>query len=195
MAKQTAAAQKRTEAEAKKAARLVAVSAAASAEAGPSSSEAVGAGYHASKGTVKDVRTASGNSPALAGTSAAAAVAAAGQSADGSKAELHVAADGSQKHDLATVTAGSDRPQLTVGSSGNASKSTAAGASTGQDENQVQDENQASNAAAGGTGQLMRSSHGQAGSGKVRPGKKRAAEAPDGPRGGHSRSTRSKTGA
>lgn len=198
MAKQTAAAQKRTEAEARKAARLVAVSADASREAGPISSQAVGAGYHASKGTAKQVGTASGNSPAPAGTSAAAAVAAAGQSADGSKAELHVAADSSQKHDLAIVTAGGDRPQLALGGSGNASKSTAAGASTGQDEDQVQDENQASNAAGGGTGQLMTSSSGQTGSGKVRPGKKRAADAPeigDGPRGGHSRSTRSKTGA
>ena len=181
MAKQTAAAQKRTEAEARKAARAVAIPAAASNEA------ALGAGSHASKATAKEVRTTSGMS--LAGTSAAAAVAAAGQSAGGSQAGLHVDAD------LATATAGSSRPQLAVCSIGNASKPIAAGASTGQDENQ------ASNAAAGGTGQLMTSSHSsqaQAGSGKAKPGKKRAAEAleaGDGPRGGHSRSTKSKTGA
>ena len=190
MAKQTAAAQKRTEAEARKAARTAA---AASSEASPASSQAIGKGSHGSKPIGKEVETASGMSLALAGTSAAAAV---GQSAGDFKAG--VAADSSQRCDLSTATAGSNGTHLAVDSIGNASKPSAAGASTCQDGSTGQDENQASNAAAGGTGQLMTSSHGQAGSGKVRPGKKRAAEALEagyGSRKMHIRSTRSKTGA
>lgn len=184
MAKQTAAAQKRTEAEARKAAKLVASSAAASSQVDPLSSQAgEAAGSHASKATVG---TASGMSLALTGTSAATAK----QLAGGPKAELHVAADSSQQEDLATATDSSDRPQLTLGS-GDAAKSTVAGASTDQDENQA-----SNGLAPGGAGQPMTSSDDQAGSGKGKPGKKRAAEAlgtEGGPRGGHSRSTRSKT--
>lgn len=180
MAKQTAAAQKSTEAEARKAAKLVANSAAASSQV-PLSSQAGEAGSHAS--------TASGMSLPITGTSAAIAK----LLADGPTAELHVAADCGQQEDVLTATGNSDRPQLTLGCSGNVAKSTAAGASTDQDENQA-----SNGLVSGGTGQPMTSSDGQAGNGKPKAGKKRAAEAlgtEGGPRGGHSRSTRSKTGA
>lgn len=182
MAKQTAAAQKRTEAEARKAAKLMAVSAAASSQADPSSSHAIEAGSHASKG----VGTASGMTVSMPGTSAAAA---AGQLAGDSKADLHIAASSSQTDDVAR---GTDRPQLTVDSSGNASKCVAADVRTGQDENQA-----GNGLVPGGTGQLMTSLQDQAGSSKCGAGKKRAVEAletQDGSKAVHSRSTRSKTG-
>lgn len=186
MAKQTAAAQKRTEAEARKAAKLVASSAAASSQVDPLSSQAGEAGSHASKATVS---TASGMSLPLTATDAGTAK----QFAGGPKAELHVAADNGQQEGLATATDSGDRPQLTLGGRGNAAKSAAVGASADQDENQA-----SNGLVPGGTSQLMISSDGQAGNGKSKPGKKRAAEAlgtEGGPRGGHSRSTRSKTGA
>ena len=181
MAKQTAAAQKRTEAEARKAAKLMAISAAGSSQADPSSSHAVEAGSHASNG----VGSASGMTVPIPGTSAAAA---AGQLTGESTADLHITADSSQTDEMAT---GNGRPQPAVDSSGNASKYVAADVRTGQDENQA-----SNGLVPTGTGQLMTSSHGQAGSSKSRAGRKRAAEAletRDGPKAVHSRSTRSKT--
>ena len=196
MAKQTAAAQKRAEAEARKAAKLAASCTAAGSQVDPVSSQATLAGFQASKGTAKEVEEASGvtlpNTEASSAPAVAAAVAAAGQSADDSKAELQVTADSSQKDGVATAEAGSGRP---LGSNGNVTKPTVAGASTGQNESQA-----SNGLMPGDRGQLVTSSHrseGHVDPGKSRAGKKRAAEVQDiedGTRAGQSRSTRSKTG-
>lgn len=190
MAKQTAAAQKRAEAEARKMAKLGATSAAASSQVDPIDSQAAAVGSHARKGTAKEVESASGIT--LPQTTAGAAPQ--GQSADGPKAESQKDAESGQEKDVAT--AGSNKPQPTVGSGNATTKPTAAAVSA-----RLHDENQASNGAIpDGRGQLTAASlgeGGQAGSVKARAGKKRAAEvheAGEDARGGQSRSTRSKTG-
>ena len=188
MAKQTAAAQKRAEAEARKKAKLANSSAAASSQVDSDSSQAAAAGSNANNDTFKEVESASGEILPQAGPSTA------GQSVDGPKAEVQHAGIRQEK---CLATAGSNKPQPPVGSSGSEmTKPSAAAASSG-----LHDENQASNGVlSDGGGQTVagaQSEGGQAGSGKPRAGKKRAAEAHgvgEGTRAGQSRSTRSRTG-
>ena len=216
MVKQTAAAQRRTDAEARKAAKAASGStAAASSHVSPGESQAdVAAEPQASKGTTRQGRAASECALPQAGDSSAPALAVSvEQAGKGPKAELQTTVDIHQMEQGGTTVGSSHAAQGTAGA---ASEAAQAGASSTGDvckaevttgsiaplkQRENQDMNSLRTAAATGEEDVKVTAGDLAGNGKARAGRKRAAGAIDDTAAGASktgaqasRSTRSKQG-
>ena len=219
MVKQTAAAQRRTDAETRKAAKAASGStAAASSHVSPGESQAdVAAEPQASKGTTRHARAASECALSQAGDSSTPALARlVEQAGNGPKAELQINADIHQREQGGTTVGSSHAAQGTAGA---ASEAAQAGASSTGDvckaevtagsiappkQRENQDMNSLRTAAATGEEDVKVTAGdlaGNKGNGKARAGRKRAAGAIDDTAAGASktgaqasRSTRSKQG-